>query len=291
MTEKTLSKPLVVIVGPTASGKSGVAMKIARQFDGEIITADSRTIYKGLDVGTGKPTFEDQEEISHHCLDLVEPGERYTAAQFKEDAIAAINDIHTRDKVPIMVGGTGLYVDGVIFDFQFADVSDPEKRAKLETRSDEELSKQLEEAGDTTVNRKNRRHMIRFLETGGTPKDKKILRDNTIVVGIVRERNELRTLINKRVEQMFRAGLRNEVEELIEKYGWGSEALTGIGYREFEQNYKDGISMSKVKRDIIQDSLHYAKRQRTWFKRNPHIKWRNSAGAASEIRLFLEGQA
>jgi len=264
---------LVVIVGETASGKSTWAMDIARQFDGEIIASDSRTVYRGMDIGTAKPSQEDQQEIRHHGLDLVDPGERFTAAQFKEFANSAISDISSRGKLPIMVGGTGLYNDAVMFDFSFSKDMDKDRREQLEAMTDQQLADLVDEAKGYEVNKKNRRHMIRFIETGGTAKNDKSLRDNTLVLGVSRSKNQIRERISKRVELMFRMGLRKEVDELISQYGWESEALTGIGYREFRQFYEDGVSMGKVKRDIVQASINYAKRQRTWFKRNPHINW------------------
>jgi tRNA dimethylallyltransferase len=133
-----MEAPLIVIVGPTASGKSALAMQLAERFGGEIICADSRTVYKGMDIGTAKPSAEDQARVPHHGLDLVEPGERFSAVDFKNYATQTIADIRARGKIPFLVGGTGLYVDAVIFDYHFGQ-ADPELRAKLEALSLEEL--------------------------------------------------------------------------------------------------------------------------------------------------------
>lgn len=257
-------------------------MEIARQFNGEIIAADSRTIYKGMNIGTAKPSIDEQKEIPHHCLDLVEPGQKFTVADFKLHACSAIDNISDRGKLSILVGGTGLYVDSVLFDFKFSSQHDSSRRAALQELTDEELIKKVMDVGGLHVNIKNRRHMVRFLETGGTNKNDNTIRANTLVLGLKVGRNELRKRIEKRVEIMFKSGLRREVDGLVKRYGWESEALTGIGYREFRPYYDGVASMSEVKRAIAQVTLgRLAKHQRTWFKRNPHIEWFSSKREAS----------
>ncbi len=217
---------LLVIVGETASGKSGLAMEAARKFNGELICADSRTVYKGMNVGTAKPSLQDQAEIPHHLLDVVEPDERFSAGMFKELALKAIDDIAARGKLPILVGGTGLYIDAVILDYQF------------------------------------------------DHKTKGELRENTLVIGLKPNRTELRRRIEARVEQMFRAGLRKEVEELASKYGWDHWSMTGIGYREFKDYEDKKKSMTQVKQAIARNTqVILAKHQRTWFKRHIFIEW------------------
>lgn len=265
--------PLVVVVGETASGKSDLGMKIAKEFKGEIIAADSRTVYKGMDIGTAKPTPQDQKQIPHHLLDVVEPSQQFTAADFKKLANQAIKDIRFRGKLPVMVGGTGLYVDSVIFDFNFAPKANQKIRSHLEKLGKEELRNKILEKGGVEVDLNNRRHMIRYLETGGTPKNNTKLIPNILLIGLRLPRQELRERINSRVERMFRAGLRKEIDDLVKKYGWDAPGMEGIIYKLFRQ-YKDKkISMGEVKRQFAQKDYLLAKRQRTWFKRNPNIKW------------------
>ncbi len=274
---------MIAVVGETASGKSSLALEIAKRYDGEIICADSRTIYKGMDVGTAKPRPEEQAQVAHHLLDVAEPGVQFTAADFKRLAEEAIKDITARGKLPILVGGTGLYVDSIIFDYQFARVANSTERTRLDALDIAQLSALIKERGlSVPENEKNKRYLIRTLERGaGTANDREVLRPRTLVIGLKPSRLQLRQRIESRVEQMFRRGLRREVEELQQKYGWDSEALTGIGYREFRSLYEGHeVSMSAIKRQIVQDTLALAKRQRTWFKRNPHIVWLEEAQQA-----------
>jgi tRNA dimethylallyltransferase len=270
-----LTLSLIVIVGETASGKSALAMDVARLHDGEIICADSRTVYKGMDIGTSKPSKADQQLIKHHLLDVRTPDQRFTAAEFKLAANRAISDIRRRNKLPILVGGTGLYIDAVIFDYSFRMKYDNQIRQSLESKATSELSRLVYDAELTTdLRTTNRRQLIRMLEAGvSTEEDRTSMLNNVVLIGTKITRSELRKRINQRVEQMFRAGLRKEVDRLVRQYGWGHESLTGIGYREFEAYYLGELSMEGVKRLIVQHTLQYAKRQRTWFKRNPKINW------------------
>lgn len=290
MAAKPDQPPLIAVVGETASGKSALALEIAKQYNGEVICADSRTIYKGMDVGTAKPSKEEQAEVPHHLLDVAQPGEIFTAADFQRLAQAAIRDIASRGKVPIIVGGTGLYVDSILFDYRFAGQANTEKRAALEALDIGELRTLIEQRGlIPPYNEKNKRHLIRTLEREDeVPVDRHAVRGNTLVIGLQVSRAVLRRRIEERVEQMFRKGLRKEVDELQAAYSWGSEALTGIGYREFKAFYQGNASASEVKRRIVQDTLQLAKRQRTWFKRNPQIEWfASTEEALQRVAAFL----
>lgn len=282
--------PLIAVVGETASGKSGLALKIARRYNGEIICADSRTIYKAMDIGTAKPSMQERAEIQHHLLDVVAPGESFTAADFQRLAKEAIADITSRGRLPIVVGGTGLYVDSILFDYQFGGRADTQQRTALEALDIAELRTLIEQKGLVApYNEKNKRHLVRTLERATeTPADREHMRPHTLVLGLSISRSTLRSRIEERVEQMFRKGLRKEVQELQAQFGWESEALTGIGYREFKPFYTGDASMSEVKRRIVQDTLQLAKRQRTWFKRNPQIIWCSTAQEAEErVAAFL----
>lgn len=285
MAEQSNEPPLIVVVGETASGKSALALMLAERHNGEIICADSRTIYKGMDIGTAKPSQEERLRIRHHLLDVVAPGEPFTVVDFQQQAFAAIKDITSRGKLPIIVGGTGLYVDAIVFNYQFSAKADEQRRQELATFSIEELQRRIVAAGySLPANDKNPRHLIRVLERGETSHiDRSFLRNNTLILGVQVARNVLRTRIEQRVEKMFRQGLRKEIDELLEKYGWEGEALTGIGYREFRDFYSDKSSMGGVKRRIVQDTLQLAKRQRTWFKRNRSIKWVADQNEADQL--------
>ncbi len=287
---KTEIPPLVVIVGPTGSGKSALAMDIARKYNGEIICADSRTVYKGMDIGTAKPSGDDQTEIPHHLLDMIEPDQTFTAAEFKRQALAAIDTIHSRGKLPIMVGGTGLYVDGVIFDFAFLPPVPAEERERLEQMSVSELQAMIDSLNlELPENKENRRHLIRRIETNGQIPVKKGLRDRTLVLGVELEKQELIRRLEARVQKMLDQGLEQEVEGLAKKYGWQAPGMTGLGYREWRTYFEGGLTRKEVVRAIINGSWQYARRQRTWFRRNQHIRWvKNSAEVEVLVKYFLQ---
>jgi tRNA dimethylallyltransferase len=236
-------KPLLAIVGPTASGKSAVALELAKRLDGEIICADSRTIYRGMDIGTAKPSNEEQAQVPHHLLDVVDPSERYTAAQFKSAAEAAIEDIKNRGKLPIMVGGTGLYSDSVLFDYRFTGSS---------TERDEINPRHAKE---------------------GNQSDRQQMRPDAVVYGLVVPKEALDRRIAVRVGHMLDKGLLDEVEALAEQYGWEAPGLQAIGYKEFKNYLADEQNLEETKQQIIRNTILYAKRQRTWFRRNEGIQW------------------
>lgn len=280
---------LIVIVGETASGKSDLAIELAEQVGGEIICADSRTIYKGMDIGTAKPTQKDQNRVPHHLLDVVEPGQAYSVAQFKKVVLKLIPKIVQRGKVPIMVGGSGLYIDAVIFDYQFRPV-DVGKRNQLATLSLKDLQSQARRLGvkETEVNFKNKRHLQRAIETGGVLKQTQQMRPNTLVIGLTPDRELLKARIKERVDIMIERGLVGEVEKLGKKYGWENEAMSGIGYRFFAQYVRGEINLDEAKAKFVQGDLSLAKRQRTWFKRNKNIHWLSEPKQAfSLVKTFL----
>lgn len=274
-----VAPPLVVVVGPTASGKSALAMRIAAQHNGEIIASDSRTIYRGMDIGTAKPTLEDQKLISHHLLDVRNPDQSFSAAEFKQLALIAIDDIAQRGKLPIMVGGTGLYVDSIIFDYRFGAVADEARRAELNSLSIEQLQDLCREKNiDIPINSQNKRHLVRAIELGGLIKHKKTLRDNTFVVGISTERDILRNRIRVRATEMVAHGVLDEVERIGLEYSWRGEALKGNIYRIFRDVIEGQKDLNQAVEEFVQSDMALAKRQMTWFKRNPFVHWSHDPG-------------
>lgn len=269
-----MEAPLVVIVGPTASGKSALAMKLAEQFSGEIICADSRTVYKYMDIGTAKPSAEDQARVPHWGLDLVEPGEPFSALDFKNYAVEKIADIRARGHIPFLVGGTGLYVDAVVFDYQFGQ-ADPELRARLEALSLEELHSYCKENNiKLPENEKNRRYVIREIERKNDPGERLLEpQQNTIIVGITTDRDVLRKRIHERSEHLFDSGVIEEARALGQKYGWKNEAMTGNMYR-IVHDLLDG-TITKDEARVLNETADWqlTRRQLSWLRRNPFIKW------------------
>lgn len=268
-------QPLVVIVGPTASGKSSVAMEVARKHGGEIICADSRTVYKGMDIGTAKPSLKDQQEVPHFGLDLVEPGEVFTAADFQRYAKQKIGEIRARGSVPILVGGTGLYVDAVLFDYEFGQKASLKNRQFLYSMSLEELHDYSKEHNiPLPKNIYNKRYVIRAIEQGGVNnKRSDEPQPNTIIVGITTDKKLLRQRIESRAQALFSAGMIEEARQLAHQYGWESEAMTGNIYRLVKQ-YDDGeLSDKQLFEKFVTADWRLAKRQLTWLRRNPFIHW------------------
>jgi len=275
MAASTLVRPLIVIVGPTASGKSNVAIELAEQYDGEIISADSRTIYRHMDIGTAKPSAEDQARVPHWGLDIVEPGEPFSAADFKRYAVEKIAEIRSRGHVPFLVGGTGLYVNAVVFDYQFGPAADPEEREKWEGMSLEALHKYcIQNNIPLPENSQNKRYVIRAIEQQGvSAKRSKQPIDNTIIVGIATDREQLRERIHIRSEHLFDDGVVDEAKRLAGQYGWDSEAMTGNIYRLARDFLDTKITLDEFKKRNETADWHLAKRQLTWLKRNEHIEW------------------
>ncbi len=277
--------PLVVITGPTASGKSALALEVAQKYNGELICADSRTVYKELNIGTAKPIKEEQALVKHHLLDVVSPGEPFSAAQFQKLAYKAIRHITDRGKLPILVGGTGLYVDSVIFDYQFGAPADPLERGRLEALSIEELKQRCEDNDiPLPMNTQNKRHLIRAIELGGLFDHPKKLRPNTIAVAFTTKKEELRSKITKRAHQMVAEGVLDEVRKVGQKYAWKGEALTGNIYRILRPVVEDNAPLGEALELLITSDMQLAKRQITWLKRNPYIIW----GDKDQLKVAIE---
>lgn len=288
--EPICEQPLVVITGPTASGKTGISLELAEEFGGEIICADSRSVYKEMDIGTAKPTKEEQARVPHHLLDVVEPGELFSAADFKQLALEAIKNIRQRGKIPFLVGGTGLYVDAVIFDYQFGGKADTELRAWLEQMSVEELQEYCNKNNvELPENTKNKRYLIRAIEQKGVNnRSRQEPIENCIVVGIATEKHELRQRIEDRTDGFFASGVVEEAIKIGQKYGWKSEAMTGNIYRLAKDIHEANMTIPEAKEKFITLDWRLAKRQLTWLRRNKYIHWLGREEAKSYLEDYLK---
>ncbi|MFC2639500.1 MAG: tRNA (adenosine(37)-N6)-dimethylallyltransferase MiaA [Candidatus Saccharibacteria bacterium] len=267
--------PLIVIVGPTASGKTSLSINLAEIYGGEIICADSRTVYKDMDIGTAKPSYEDCQRVPHWGIDLVYPYEYFSAAEFKQYSLKKIEDIRSRNKIPFLVGGTGLYIDAIVFDYKFGNKSDVKKRTLLEKLTIEELweycSKNNIELPD---NYNNKRYVIRCIEQGGINNSRKVeINNNIIVVGISTDRDNLRKRIKDRIEQFFDNNVVEEARILGKIYGWDNRAMSGNIYPILHKYIDNEINIEEAKVEIFYRDWHLAKRQMTWFRRNKNIEW------------------
>lgn len=250
---------LLAIVGATASGKTSLAIEIARKYNGEIICADSRTVYRGMNIGTAKPTQAEQAAAMHHLLDVVNPDEAFTVADFKKLAEEAVQEVTVHGKLPIVVGGSGLYVDALLYDFSFSDSTsrDPENPRH----------------SDPTV-----------------AKSRKPLREGTFILGLNPEREVVRERIRERVEQMVADGFTDEVRNLLAKYP-NEKAVQAPGYKAFKEYIDGDISLDEAKQRFVINDSQLAKRQVTWFKRNPDIHWfENAEDAGQFIDSLLASQ-
>ncbi len=267
--------PLVVIVGPTASGKTALAITLAKRFGGEIICADSRTVYKGMDIGTAKPALRERGGVPHWGLDLVEPGEPFNAADFKNYALHKIKEIRGRGNIPFLVGGTGLYVDAVVFDYEFGSKADPALRRELEALSLNELHDYCRIRNiKLPENSENKRYVIRTIERQGQPASRKAgpIRPS-VIVGIATDKEVLLSRIRSRTEQIFTSGVVEETDQLASKYGWESEAMTGNIYRVLRPHLEGKLSLEQAKEKFTTQDWQLAKRQLTWLRRNQYIAW------------------
>ena len=290
--KKNMCKPKVIVIcGPTASGKTALSIELAKKINGEIISSDSMQIYKDMDIGTAKPSKEEMQGIKHYLLDFVEPSQRYSVAEFKKDAENAIEEILAKGKTPIVVGGTGLYVDSLIYGIEYQDIQLDEKyRQELEDRVIKEgLDKLYKEAQKIDsqamekINPNDKKRILRVLEiykaTGKNKTEqenesrKNGVKYNYKVFAINLDREVLYERINKRVDIMIEQGLIQEVEKLLKKYEEFPTAMQGLGYKEVVE-YLQGITSKEEMIDKLKmETRRYAKRQITWFKKNKQTIW------------------
>ena len=267
--------PLIVIVGPTASGKTSLAIQLAKKYRGEIICADSRTVYCGMNIGTAKPSLGERQGISHWGLDLVDPGDSFSVSQFKDYARQKIKEIRSRGNIPFLVGGTGLYIDSVIFDFQFGAKYSKEKRVNLQEMTISELQQYcINHDVVLPENSKNKRYLIRAIERAGKKSSGlEVPLSNTIVVGITTDKQLLKQRITDRAKKMFKDGVVEETIGLVNNTGWCNEAMTGNVYPIIKKLIEKEIDEDQAVREFIVSDVNLVKRQLTWFRRNPFIEW------------------
>ena len=288
-----MKSTVYVIGGPTASGKSNLAVELAKRINGEIISADSMQIYKDMNIGTAKITPEEMQGINHYLIDFVSPDERYSVSSFKKDAEKAIEAILAKGKVPIIVGGTGLYIDSLILGIEFQD-------EKIDTKYRESLNKIAEEQGlqklynmaqaiDPVAMKKisenDKKRIIRVLEiyhkTGKTKTEQELesrkseIKYNYKLFAITMDRQVLYEKIEKRVDKMIEQGLIDEVQGILNKYQKFPTAMQGLGYKEVVEYLENKITKEEMVQKIKKETRHYAKRQLTWFRKNKNIIWLN----------------
>ena len=294
-------KTVVVICGPTASGKTSLGIKIANDINGEIISADSMQIYKDMNIGTAKPTKEEQSMAKHYLIDFVAPDKRYSVADFKNDATKTIKEIFKNGKTPIVVGGTGLYINSLVYniDYNSEGEADLEYRNELEKKDIAELYEIAKKIDDEALNKispNDKKRIMRIIEiyhsTGKTKTElekesiKKNEYDYKIFV-LNWERQKLYERINLRVDMMINDGLINEVQDLLKKYDNFPTAFQGLGYKEVKE-YLDGkLTKEDMIEKIKQESRRYAKRQITWFKRYKNAIWLDGENQDNE-KIILE---
>ena len=297
MTEKPT---IIVICGPTASGKTKLGIDLANSINGEIISSDSMQIYKDMDIGTAKPTKEERAQAVHHLVDFVSPDKRYSVADFKKDATEKIKDILKRGKTPIIVGGTGLYVNSLIYNIEFneekTDLDYRNSLEKIDIKELYEMAMKVDEEACKKISSNDRKRITRILEifhtTGRTKTEleiesRKKVEYNYKVFVLNMDREILYDRINRRVDLMIEQGLIQEVKNLLEKYKEFPTAMQGLGYKEVKE-YLDGkISKEEMIEKIKQESRRYAKRQLTWFRAYKDATWLDAKNK-NNVEIILE---
>ena len=299
---------VIVICGPTASGKTALSIELAKKVNGEIISCDSMQIYKDMNIGTAKPTIEEMQGIKHYLLDFVSPNERYSVADFKKDAKNAIKEILSKGKVPIIVGGTGLYLDSLIYEIEYQNIEfDENYRKELEQEVEEkgleelyEQAKKIDPVAIEKISKNDKKRILRILEiyhaTGKNKTEQEIeSRKNEVeydykVYAISWDREELYARINKRVDLMIEQGLIDEVKNILQKYEQFPTAMQGLGYKEVVDYLKGNCTKQEMIEKIKMETRRYAKRQMTWFRKNKQTIWiQGNNSIQNNINIILEG--
>ncbi len=299
---------VIVIAGPTASGKTALSIELAKKVDGEIISSDSMQIYQDMNIGTAKVTKEEMQGIKHYLVDFVSPEKRYSVSDFKQDCEMAIKEILQKGKVPIIVGGTGLYVDSVVYGITYPDMEfDQEYRDLLMKRAETEeglrelfeKAKMIDEEAIQKISPNDKKRIIRILEiykaTGENKTQQEILsRRNEVeydfkVFALNMEREKLYERINRRVDLMLEQGLVKEVQDLKKKYQCFPTAMQGLGYKEVVEYLEEKCTFEEMVEKIKQETRRYAKRQLTWFRKNKETIWLAAEhGIQDNIAIILE---
>lgn len=299
---------VIVICGPTASGKTALSIELAKKINGEIVSADSMQIYKDMNIGTAKPTQEEMQGIKHYLLDCVSPDIRYSVAQYKQDAKSAIKKILSKGKMPIIVGGTGLYVDSLIYEIEYNDIKiDENYRKELEEIVEKEglqrlyqMAIKIDPVAMEKISQNDQKRIMRVLEiykaTGKTKTEQEIeSRKNPVeydykIFAINWDREVLYKRINKRVDIMIEQGLIEEVKNILEKYKEFPTAMQGLGYKEVV-DYLNGLyTKEEMIEKIKMETRRYAKRQLTWFRKNKQTIWLDGTNdIQNNINIILEG--
>lgn len=297
---------VIAVVGPTASGKSGLAIELAKEFNGEIINADSRQVYKYMNIGTAKDPDDNPNDneytvngVVHHLIDFVEPNQNLSVAEFQELAYEKIKNITERGKVPFLVGGTGLWIDAVCKGYEFAESEQNwELRDELSKKTVDELFEYLKELKESKADelnesdRRNPRRLIRAIEVEMQhTEDKSVPQMNidSIYLSIETNIKDLEQKMYSRVDKMFEQGLMDENKELLRKgYTYDMAPMSGIGYKEFEDYFQEEKTLEEVKEEIKLRTRQYAKRQMTWFKRNKDIHYVDLEKAGKLVSNFLK---
>ena len=298
---------VIVICGPTASGKTALSIELAKRINGEIVSCDSMQIYKDMDIGTAKPTKEEMQGIKHYLIDFVSPDERYSVADYKLDAKKAIKEIINKGKVPIIVGGTGLYVDSLIYEIEYPNIEfDEEYRLKLEKEADEngladlyEKAKKIDSQAIEKISENDRKRILRILEiyhaTGKNKTEqeiesrKKEVEYDYKVYALKWDREKLYERINKRVDIMLEQGLIDEVKSIYKKYKKFPTAMQGLGYKEVVEYLENKTTKEEMIEKIKQETRRYAKRQMTWFRKNKQTIWLDAEEELQKnISIILE---
>jgi len=288
-----LNKKIIVIVGPNASGKTDLSLKIAKKFNGEIISADSRQIYKGMDIGTGKITEREKQGIPHYLLDIVSPKTRFNVVKYRKFALRAIEKIQKKNKLPILVGGTGFYIQTVLEGTILPPVKpDWKLRRKLEQKTNQELFKMLKNLDPDraqTIDKNNPRRLIRALEIvkklGTVPVPSlPCPRFEVLMIGVKRNQKELKERIKKRLLKRLKAGMIAEVKKINQQgVSWKRLEEFGLEYRYVALFLQGKLTKQEMIEKLQKEIEHYAKRQITWFKKDKRIHWISNYNQAKNL--------